>query len=86
MQQPDNRDQSEPEVNSQTEENSQSDITEHRKQENNQLEHTEKEADALVSHSKSLKFIIYIMRGTNIHISELQFPEISALIGLRAHS
>lgn len=52
MQQPDNRDQSEPEVNSQTEENSQSDITEHRKQEHSQLEHTEKEADALVSHSK----------------------------------
>ncbi|KAG8002840.1 Protein SOGA1, partial [Nibea albiflora] len=44
-QQPDYRDPSEPEVKGQTEENSQSDISETQMQENNQLEQREKEAD-----------------------------------------
>lgn len=52
-QQPDYRDQSEPEIKSHTEENRLSDITEPRNEENCNLEHAEKEANASVSHSKS---------------------------------
>nr|XP_046251754.1 protein SOGA1 isoform X2 [Scatophagus argus] len=52
---PDYRDQSEPEVKSQTEENSQSDISEIHKQENSQLEQEEKEADALSVQSNDLQ-------------------------------
>lgn len=57
MQQPDYRDQSEPEMKGQTEEDSQSDSNETQKQEDSQLEQGEKEADdALVSRSKSRPF------------------------------
>lgn len=53
IQQIDHRDQSELEMKGKTEENSHSDITELQKQENRQLDHTEKETDTLVSPSKS---------------------------------
>ncbi|KAM9350316.1 microtubule cross-linking factor 2 [Symphorus nematophorus] len=54
--QPDYRDQSEQEVNGQTEENSQSDINETQKQENSQLEQGEKETDdALAIQSTDLR-------------------------------
>lgn len=57
MQQPDYRDQSEPEVKGQTEENSQSDINVTQNQENGQPEDGEKEADdALVSRKKAQSF------------------------------
>lgn len=56
MQQPDYRDQSEPEVNSQNEGNSLSEITDPRKQETIQLEHIEKETEALVSRSEAQTF------------------------------
>lgn len=74
MQQPGYRDQSEPEVNSQNEESSQSEITEPRKQENIQLEHTEKEADALVSRSKSQTFTLWQAQiYTLVDCSSLKF-------------
>lgn len=66
MQQPDYRDQSEPEVNSQNEENSLSEITDPQKQETIQLEHTEKEAEELVSRSAS-------QTCTWVHGSRLKF-------------
>lgn len=66
MQQPDYRDQSEPEVNSQNEENSLSEITDPRKQETIQLEDIEKEAEALVSRSES-------QTVTRVHGSSLKF-------------
>lgn len=57
MQQPDYRDQSEPEVKGQTEENSQSDSQETQEQDDSQLEQREKETDdVLVSRSKSQPF------------------------------
>lgn len=57
MQQPDYRDQSEPEVKCQTEENSQSDSDTVQKQEITPLEQEEKETDeALVSRPKAPSF------------------------------